>query len=163
MSTDAVTAEQIDFAVAAWREEGRWNVSSLPARTATSMESLAHALRQLPGEGGVFGFVGVDEDFMIVVRQLGDRSRVLISDGTAILAWSLADEAAEASGLPVDEDELEEFVPFGDTAILADFGVDSTDLLLQCEDDDLYPDDQLKAIARKLGFTPQLSTALKSR
>lgn len=162
MSTDAA-ASQIDFAVAAWREEGRWNVTALPARAASTVETLAHALHQLPGEGGVFGFVSLDEDFLIIVRQVGAQTRAVICDGSAILDSALAEEVAEASGLMVDDDELEDFVPIGDLSILADFGMDATELVLLCENEDLYPDDQVAAIARRLGFESQLSTALASR
>ena len=162
MSTNA-DADLVDFAVAAWREEGRWSVSALPARVTGSMEDLRTALRRLPGEGGVFGFIGNFDEFFMIIRQVGEHTRMFLSDGTAVLDWPLADEAAEAVDLFVDEDELEEFVPIGDLEILHDFGIDSTELLLMCEDVNLYPDDQVKQIARKLGFGPQLASALKSR
>ena len=153
----------IDFAVAAWREEGRWSVSALPKRAAESMESLTAALRQLPGEGGVFGLVGVGDEFLLVVRQSGDHSRVLVSDGVAALDWELAEEAAEVAGVPIEDEELEEFVPIGDVGIFSDFGLDATELTLMCEDESQYPDDHVRTIARRLGFEPQLATALKAR
>lgn len=163
VSNSPEDADLVDFAVAAWREEGRWTASALPKRVTGSMESLQAALRQLPGEGGVFGFVGNLDDFFLIVRQVGNHSRVFVSDGTAVLDWPLADEAMEAADVYIDEDELEEFVPIGDLSILADFGIDSTEMLLMCEDTDQYPDDQVTAIAKKLGFGPQMSAALKSR
>lgn len=153
-------AEDVDFAVAAWREEGRWAVSALPARTGTSLESLSAALRQLPGEGGVFGIVVVAEEFFFVVRQIGDQARVLFSDGLAAADWDLADDAAEFFDVIIDEDELDDFTPVGDLAILADFGVGPTDVQLLCGDEQLYPDDQVKAIAKQAGFGSQLATAL---
>ena len=155
--------DDLDFAVAAWREEGRWNVSALPLRTAADIESLRAALRQLPGEGGVFGIVGVLDEFFLIVRQSGEHSRMFVSDGTAILDFALVEDAADLAGLPVDEDELEEFMPAGDATILADFGVDETELRLLCEDDSLYPDEQLAAIAKRLGIGDQWSRALASR
>lgn len=153
----------IDFAVAAWREEGRWTASALPKRAAASMESLTTALRQLPGEGGVFGLVGVGDEFLLVVRQSGEHSRVLVSDGAAALDWDLAEEAADLAGIEVEDEDLEEFVPIGDLDIFSDFGLDATELMLMCEDESLYPDDHVKTIAKRLGFGGQLSTALKAR
>ncbi len=55
MGTQAVTADDIDVSVVFWREEGLWQVSSIPARSAVSMDSLISALSRFPGEGGVFG------------------------------------------------------------------------------------------------------------
>lgn len=127
------------------------------------MESLTAALRQLPGEGGVFGLVGVGDEFLLVVRQVGDHSRVLVSDGVAALDWDLAEEAAELAGVSIDDEELEEFVPIGDTGIFSDFGVDPTELTLMCEDESQYPDDHVRTIAERLGFERQLATALKAR
>ena len=155
--------EDIDYAVAAWREEGRWTVSSLPARTATSLESLSAALRQLPGEGGVFGIVVVANDFFFIVRQRGDQAHVLFSDGLAALDYELADEAAEEMDVIIDEDELDDFMPVGDLAILADFGVGPTDVQLLCEDEQLFPDDQVKAIAKQAGFGRELAGSLARR
>ena len=72
-------ANAIDFAVAVWHEEGQWMASSLPARVATSMDDLISTLRQLPGEGGVFGLIGVVDEYFIVVRQAAGSSRAMIS------------------------------------------------------------------------------------
>ena len=57
MSVEEVTADVVDFAVAAYREEGRWTVAPLPPAAVTTAEGFVAALRQLPGEGGVFGVV----------------------------------------------------------------------------------------------------------
>ncbi len=162
MGTADVDADAIDFAVAVWREEGRWTASALPGRVATTLEDLAEALRRFPGEGGVLGFVGVSDEFFIGVRQTGERTRAFVSDGTAVLDWSLADDVAEAAGIPVDEDELEEFVPLGDVALFADFGLDATELEFICNDPDLYPDEQVRAIAKKIGFETQIKSLVRS-
>ena len=136
--------------------------SSLPARVATSMDDLISTLRQLPGEGGVFGLIGVVDEYFIVVRQAAGSSRAMISDGAAILDWALAEEAADVIGLDIDDDDLEDFEPVGDMSIFADFGLGADELGLLCRDEDLYPDQQIKAIAKRLGFSEQLKSVLRA-
>lgn len=155
-------ANAIDFAVAVWHEEGQWMASALPARVATSMDDLISTLRQLPGEGGVFGLVGVVDEYFIVVRQAAGSSRAMISDGAAILDWALAEEAADVIGLDIDDDDLEDFEPVGDMSIFADFGLDADELGLLCRDEELYPDQQIKAIAKRLGFSQELKSVLRA-
>ena len=41
----------VDFAVVAFREDGRWRVGSLPHRAAEDLSALVAALRQQPSEG----------------------------------------------------------------------------------------------------------------
>ena len=154
--------EPIDYVVAVWREEGRWTATALPAESATSLDDLATALRRLPGEGGVLGFVQIADEFFIGIRQTGDRTRAFVSDGTAVLDWGLADEVLEAVGLQVEDDDLEELEPVGDLSLYADFGLDATELGFICTDPDLYPDEQVRAIAKKLGFDPQIKSLVRS-
>ena len=47
--------EGIDFAVAAYREEGVWQVQELAHDVLTDIERLAAALRRFPGDGGAHG------------------------------------------------------------------------------------------------------------
>lgn len=155
-------ADSIDYAVAVWREEGRWTASALPAGAAGSLDDLATALRRLPGEGGVLGFVGIADEFFIGIRQTGEHTRAFVSDGTAILDWGLADEVADLSDVPVDEDELEEFEPVGDLSLYADFGLDSTELVFICNDAELYPDEQVRMIAKRIGFDAQIKSLVRS-
>jgi putative tRNA adenosine deaminase-associated protein len=126
------------------------------------MDDLISTLRQLPGEGGVFGLIGVVDEYFIVVRQAAGSSRAMISDGAAILDWALAEEAADVIGLDIDDDDLEDFEPVGDMSIFADFGLDADELGLLCRDEDLYPDQQIKAIAKRLGFSEQLKSVLRA-
>lgn len=158
--------DDVDFSLALWREDGRWAASALPTRLGLSLESLIAGLRQLPGDGGVWGVVGVvadsDDlaDFFVVVRQTGALSRVLLSNAGARLDWSLAVEAAGFLGLADDDDEVEDFEPVGDLDVFSDVGLDADDLAIICEDDSLYPDEQLLAVARRIGAGPALSGVL---
>jgi len=141
-----------------YREEGRWNVAALPARGSTTMENLLDAVRRFPGEGGVMGAVAVGDEFFVIVRESGQGRRLMVSDGASTLDWSLADEAATLIGF--DEDDPEEYEPIGDVGLLEDFGVSADDIVAICQDEDLYPDEQLAAIARRLGFGDQWQSAL---
>jgi hypothetical protein len=38
----------VDFAVVVFREEGQWQVGSLPHKAATELPALLHAVRQQP-------------------------------------------------------------------------------------------------------------------
>lgn len=163
MGTERVTADVVDFAVAAYREEGRWVVASLPPAIVVTADGLVGALRQLPGEGGVFGIVSVADEFFILVHTVRDGVRLVISDSVALLDWSLAQEAAELAGLEWDEDDLEDFEAAGDVALGADFGLPPAELVMICQDEELYPDEQVRAVAKRLGFANELADALRVR
>lgn len=163
MSTDEVTADVVDFAVAAYREEGRWTVVSLPPHAVVTAEGFVASLRQLPGEGGVFGIVSIADEFFILAHTVRDGVRLMISDAAALLDWSLAQEAAEMIGLEWDEDDIEEFEAAGDVSLCTDFGLDGAELIMICQDEELYPDDQVRAIAKRLGFAKELAATLRGR
>jgi putative tRNA adenosine deaminase-associated protein len=82
----------------------------------------------------------------------------MLSDGASTLDWSLADEAATLIGF--DDDDPEEYEPIGDVELLEDFGVNPDDIVAICQNEDLYPDEQLGAIAERLGFADQWQAAL---
>ena len=163
MSPEQVVAENIDFAIAAYREEGRWVVVPLPPAAVVTADGFVAALRQLPGEGGVFGFVCVADEFFILAHTVRDGVRLMISDAVALLDRTLAQEAAELIGLEWDESELEEFEAAGDVSLCVDFGLDGAELIMICQDVELYPDDQVRAVAKRLGFAKEMSAALRSR
>jgi putative tRNA adenosine deaminase-associated protein len=153
-----VTPEDVDVSMVFYREEGRWNVAALPARGSTTMDNLLDALRRFPGEGGVMGAVAVGDEFFVLVRESGQGRRLMLSDGASTLDWSLADEAATLIGF--DDDDPEEYEPIGDVDLLEDFGVNPDDIVAICQNEDLYPDEQLGAIAERLGFADQWQAAL---
>lgn len=144
-------SDAVDFALAAYREEGVWRVAELTPDHAVDIETLASALRRFPGDGGAVGMVAVDEDFFVLVRVAGPRTRVMLSDMSAATEWELAATVVDHLGLPLvaDEDEAE---PAGDLELLSDLGVDAMDLAEILDDDELYPDEMLSEVARGLGF-----------
>jgi putative tRNA adenosine deaminase-associated protein len=141
----------VDFALAVFREEGEWAVQELAHDVLTDFDTLVAALRRFPGDGGAVGMVGIDEDFFILVRVVGPSARVLLSDITAADEWELAGEVVEFLGLPMPEDEDDE-EPAGDLGIVADMGMSAMDMGILLDDYDLYPDEMLSEIARKVGF-----------
>ena len=163
MSADEVTADVVDFAVAAYREEGRWTVVPLPPHAVVTAEGFVAALRQLPGEGGVFGIVGIADEFFILAHTVRDGVRLMISDAAALLDWTLAQEAADLIGLEWDEADIEEFEAAGDVSLCTDFGLDGAELVMICQDEELYPDEQVRAIAKRLGFAKELTAVLRGR
>src|SRR6478609_6800046 len=107
----------VDFALAAYREEGVWQVQELAPDVLEDLHTLAHALRRFPGDGGAIGMVAVDEDFFVVVRVAGPSVRILLSDITAAEEWELASSAVTELGLPEPEDEDDQ-APAGDLDLL---------------------------------------------
>jgi putative tRNA adenosine deaminase-associated protein len=151
--------EGVDFALAAYREEGEWQVVELAHPLLTDVPSLAHALRRFPGDGGALGLVAIDEDFFVVVRVAGPSVRILLSDITAADEWELARSAVQELGLPEPEDDDDQ-VPAGDLDILGDLGMSAMDMAVLLDDFDLYPDEMLSDVARRAGFGPLFDEAV---
>lgn len=144
-------SDAVDFALAAYREEGVWAVAELTHDHVEDVETLASALRRFPGDHGAVGLIAIDEDFFVVVRVAGHQTRVLLSDVTAASEWELAASAVEFLQLPMPEDE-DEPEAAGDLDLLGDLGMQAMDLAALLDDDELYPDEMLSDVARRLGF-----------
>lgn len=157
---DAESPAAIDFAVAAYREDGDWTLSSLPPRAATELDVLIHALAQLPSEVGTLGMVSVDEDFFLLARVSGRHVRLLLSDVGAATESPLARAVLQRLELPLPDDDDDQIQPAGDLGIVADLGVSATQLGALCDDTDLYPDELLADIAQRLGFGSQFDEML---
>ncbi|HEY6740456.1 MAG TPA: tRNA adenosine deaminase-associated protein [Actinopolymorphaceae bacterium] len=143
----------VDFAVVAYLEEGIWRVATLPPRSARDLSPLIRALRQAPADAFALGMVSVDDDFFVLVRVEGKRTRCLISDATAATEWPLAREVIDFLELPVPDDD-DQVQPGGDLSIVDDLGMDAREMGALCDDPDLYPDEMLTDIAARLGFGP---------
>jgi putative tRNA adenosine deaminase-associated protein len=157
---DAEPPSSIDFAVAAYREDGDWQLSPLPPRAATSLEVLLHALRQLPSEVGTLGMVSVEEDYFLLARVAGGQVRLLLSDVSAATESPLARAVLEELKLPPPDDDDDQIQPAGDLGIVSDLGVPAMDMGAMCDEVDLYPDEQLSDIASRLGFGAQFDDML---
>jgi len=153
MPEDSAQLDAVDFALAAYREGGQWQVRELAHDLIADVDTIAHALRRFDGDGGAVGLVAIDEDFFVIVRVAAGRTRLLLSDITAADEWELASSAVDFLGLPFPDDEDDdEPAPAGDLDLLGDLGMHAIDLGVLLDDDELYPDEMLSDIARQLGF-----------
>ena len=150
-----------DFAVVVYREDETWDAEVLPASFAENLDSLIRALKQQPSLGGTIGLAAVGDDFFVALRVVGGQVSVFLSDLTASVDWPLARQVLEYLEIPIPDDEdLDQVLPVGDLSIFADLGIDEMDLGALAGDLDLFPDEVLASIARRLGFGPALERAL---
>jgi putative tRNA adenosine deaminase-associated protein len=150
-----------DFCVVVYREDDVWEVGILPASLAEDLDGLIQALRQYPGIGGTIGLAAVGDDFFVALRMIGTDVSVFLSDLTAAVDWPLAGQVLDYLDIPVPEDEdLDQVLPAGDMSIFADLGVDEMELGALSGDLDLFPDEVLASIARRIGFGAALERAL---
>ena len=150
-----------DVAVVVYREDDTWDVDLLPPALTEDLAGLIHVLHQQPSIGGTIGLAAVEDDFFIAVRVIGGHTSVFLSDLTAAVDWPLARQVMAHLGLEVPEDEdLDQVLPAGDLSIFADLGLDEMDLGMIAGNLDLFPDEALAIIARKLGFGHAYERAL---
>ena len=148
-----------DFAIEAWHEDGRWSVAGLP-----DPDDLTHIIDRLKKQqtnGGAVALIAIDDEFFLAIRVLGSHIRYFISDITCALDYEVAAEFLELADLDSPEED-DEPLPAGDLDIFADLGLPSMELSTLCDDADLFPDEQIEAIAIRLGFGDQLSEVLES-
>ena len=151
-----MAADDIAYVVAIYREGGQWVAAPLPPRAGESLDNVVQAIRQFPGEGGNLGFVSIHDDAAVVLRVTGPDVQVFISDASAADDFSLAAEVIDLVGEPEDDEEP---AVAGDTSLLKDFGISTSDLMAICEDNDFYPHDVFAEIAERLGCGPQFEHA----
>jgi putative tRNA adenosine deaminase-associated protein len=150
-----------DFCVVVYRDDDAWEVGVLPAALTQNLDGLIRALWQQPGIGGTMGLAAVGDDFFVALRVIGTEVSVFLSDLTAAVDWPLATQVLAYLDIPVPEDEdLDQVLPAGDMSIFADLGVDEMELGALSGDLDLFPDEVIASIARRIGFGPALERAL---
>jgi putative tRNA adenosine deaminase-associated protein len=148
----------VDFALVAYRDEGRWMVGTLPPRSAEDMSDFVHALRQQQSDGIALGLCSYGDDFFLAVRLHGEDVRALVSDVSAAREWPVAQQALDVAGSPAPDDDT--IQPGGDLGIFADLGVSPMEVSAICSDLELYPDEMLGQIAASIGFGPQFEQAV---
>ena len=143
--------DDVDFAVAAYRDDGEWQVVELNPSLGEDVEDLSRALTRFPSDVGVLGLVSMNDDFFVILRRSGTQVRAMLSDITAVSEWPLAVGVADLLDLPnLDDDDEPQAA--GDLELLSDLGMPALDLGVLCDDDDLYPEDILRDVADRLGF-----------
>ncbi len=150
-----------DVAVIVYREDETWDVDLLPSALTEDLTGLIQALRRQPSIGGTIGLAAVGDDFFVAIRVIAGQVSVFLSDLTAAVDWALARQVLSYLELDLPDDEdLDQVLPAGDMSIFADLGLDEMDLGMVAGDLDLFPDEALAIIARKLGFGHALERAL---
>ena len=148
----------IDIAVAAWHEDGRWSLAQLP--DAQDLPAIIERLKSQQTNGGALALLAIDEEFFIIIRVLGSHIKLFLSDISCALDYDIAAELIEICDLEMPEDDDETF-PAGDLDIVSDLGVHRMELSTLCDDPDLFPDEQLEAIANRLGFGEEFAQLLE--
>jgi putative tRNA adenosine deaminase-associated protein len=149
----------VDFGCIAWHEDGRWDASAL--NSTRDIGLIIDALKSQQTNGGAIALIAIEDEFVIIGRVLGDQMQMMISDITYALDYEVAAELVEILDLefPQEEDESQ---PGGDIDLLSDLGVGQMELLAILDDTELYPDEQLEAIANRLGFGEQFNQVIES-
>jgi putative tRNA adenosine deaminase-associated protein len=151
------------FAVAVYREGGRWECALLPPAVLEDLDTCVAVLRQQPHEGGPVALLDVADEFFVALRlaPAGDV-RVLLSDITAAEEFTLARQALELTGDDTDDEPVdpEEVWPAGDLGIFSDLGLDERELGLILDDVDLWADEMLSAVADRIGVGAEFSRLL---
>ena len=149
----------VDFGIIAWHEDGRWDAAQLVSTR--DIGAVIDSLRAQQTNGGAIALIAIEDEFVIIARALGDQMQMMISDITYALDYEVAAELVEILDLefPQDEDESQ---PGGDIDLLSDLGVGQMELLAILDDTELYPDEQLEAIANRLGFGEQFNQVIES-
>ncbi len=153
--------ELTDLALLAWRDDGVWRISDLDAKATTDIGIALDALRAKQVNGGCIAMLAIDDSFFIIIRQIGMKMQMVLSDVMTSLDYEIAAEVLELLDidLPADDDADE---PAGDLNLLEDLGIDPMELQAICDDDEMFPDEQLEAIARRIGCGDEFLEALES-
>lgn len=149
---------ELDIAVAAWHEDGRWKLGILP--DPTDIAQIITSLKSQQTNGGAIALISIDEEFFILIRVLGSHISLFLSDATCALDYQVAEELLGIAELPLPEED-EEANPIGHLEILADLGMSGMEISALCDDSALFPDEQLEAIASRLGFGDQFVELLQ--
>ena len=148
----------VDFAVAAWHEAGTWKLEILS--DPYNLGAIISELKSHQTNGGALALIAIDEEFFILVRVLGKHISLFISDVTCALDYEVANEFLEITDLPAPEFD-DEPLPGGHMDIISDLGMGHMELEALCDDTELFPDEQLEAIAKRLGFSEQFVELLE--
>lgn len=146
MASDTETG---DYGVLAWHEEGRWNLEVM--EEPNDLEYIIDALKSRRVNGGSYALITIDDEFFIVGRAMGTQIQMMISDVTYALDYDVASDLIDVLDLPAPEED-DDSQPGGDMDLLQDHGMSAMELEALANDGELFPDEQVEAIAWRLGF-----------
>ncbi|SDS56435.1 tRNA adenosine deaminase-associated protein [Microlunatus soli] len=155
--------EDIDFIVAAYREDGQSMVNALSEDLANDLDEFIVQLRRLPGDGGAVGLLSLVGEVAVIVRVRGRHVQVMLSDSAAANDWPIARDIAEFLDEDIaEEDDDDDSEPIGDLGILKDLGLPEFDLTAMCDDLDLGSDQLLTEVADKIKIGPQFRKVVET-
>jgi putative tRNA adenosine deaminase-associated protein len=149
--------DEVDLAVAAWHEDGRWTLGLLP--DPHDIPQIISRLKSQQTNGGAIALIAIDEEFFMIIRVLGSHISMFLSDASTAFDYPVAEELLEIADIPMPEGD-EDAEPTGHLEILADLGISGMEISALCNDAELFPDEQLEAIAARLGFGEEFSELL---
>lgn len=149
------------IALAAFRDNGQWRLEPLPLAVLDDLGALLRALRAQPPEGGPFVAVCPDLEFFVIARQVGARISLLLSDLSASVDYTLAEQALARLGEdPPEDDELDDAIPIGDLDLFSDLDLGEDELELILLDEEALPDDMLATVLDRIGMTDEFDRAV---
>ncbi len=83
----------VDIAVAAWHEDGRWSLALLP--DAQDLPQIIDRLKSQQTNGGALALLAIDEEFFMIIRVLGSHIKLFLSDITCAIDYEIAAEFIE--------------------------------------------------------------------
>jgi putative tRNA adenosine deaminase-associated protein len=117
-------------------------------------------LRRIRSTGAAFGMLAVDDEFFVLLRPTPGGVSLLLSDAAAALDYDVAADVLDLLRVEAPDEDDEEVWPEGDLGILADLGLPSAEIQVIIDDVDLYPDEQLRMIAQRVGFAEHYDALL---
>src|SRR3954451_1439862 len=154
------------FAVRISRTGDRWQCELLAVDADDELPVLERALGEPADAGwpGPFVIVVDSRLYFVVLRHgHGGMVRALISDAT-FQEWLLAAEVVERYGIAVEGgstvedafDDKQQGWPGGDLDVFSDAGLPAEELSRLLDSDELWADEMVLSIARRLGFADEL-------
>jgi len=157
---DDASAEDIDFVIALYREDGTPVGQALSVDVANDFDDLITQIQRLPGDAGALGIVSIAGEFFVAVRVRGKHIQVVLSDVYAAENWNLARDVLDYLAIEIPEDDDEDGL-VGDVDMLADLGVSEMELDVLCAEDDDADVIALR-VADQIHFGPQARKAADS-
>ena len=151
------------YAVAAIREEGRWRCARLDPTALVDLDAAITELRAQRSTGAVVGLLDVDDEFFVLLRPAPNGVSLLVSDAVAALDYDIAADVLDLLRVDLPSEGEDALWPEGDLGILSDLGLPADELEVLVGELDLYPDEQLTAIARRCGFADALAEVVGGR
>ena len=154
------TADEIDFVIALFREDGSAVAMELAPALANDLDELIEQLRRLPGDAGALGVVSIAGEFFVLCRVRGRTVQVLLNDSIAANDWPIARDVVDYLGveLPDPDGDSE---PLGDFSMLVDQGVAEFDLEQIASDLDEDSDQLVRQIVDLMKFSVPFDRAVR--